>query len=142
MALACPLASRLRRDGQLPWLLAVGQPNADREEFGLIERLAPQRTLLLADRESLRWQPYWQQNFGNHQLELLNVGTRPMPASLQLAGRFWEESEEVVAAAIDEPRALLWASLLAARSGEPRPGGRAGEPLLDLRSARTPMTLS
>ena len=117
MALACPLVNRLRHDGQLPWLLAVGQPAG--EDFRLIHRLAPQRILLLTGQGSPPLQPYWQREFGDHKLEWMNVGMRPMPESLQLAHRFWGESKEVVAAAIDEPQALLRGSALAAQLGEP-----------------------
>ena len=125
LAIACPLVSRLRHDGQFPWLLAISTPPSG-EAVRLVDRLAARRMLILAGQQ----RPELQRAFGDRPVDLLDLGIRPMPASLQLARRFWRKSEEVVAAAIDEPRAVLWAALLAARRDHAHRSARGGEPLL------------
>ncbi len=114
LAVACPVVNRLRQGGRLPWLLAVAAPPA-REVVRLVDRLAPQRMLLLSGRAKAELQ----RAFAGRAVDVLDVGTRPMSASLQVARRFWEQSQEVVGASIEEPEAMLWGSLLAARRGEP-----------------------
>ena len=114
LAVACPVVSRVRHGEQLPWLLAVAAPPA-KEVVRLVDRLAPQRMLLLSGQANTELQ----RAFAGRTVDLMDIGTRPASASLQVARRFWGKSPEVVGASIEEPEAMLWGSLLAARRGEP-----------------------
>ena len=114
VAVACPLASRLRHDGRVPLLIAVGTPPT-KEAEDLLDRVAPQGCLMLLSGPD----PGPPASLMKPSTEVVVAGPSPIQGSLLLAKRFWGKSRDIVVAALDDPEAAILGSTLASHLSIP-----------------------
>ncbi len=112
--LAAPLASRLQVKRETPPLFLVASAG-DELATEFLSRLKPERCLLLTSEEDLSAELRLDPSV----VEVVQVGSDPLQAGILLAQRFWDATEEVVAAAIEEPREAILGATLAAHRGIP-----------------------
>ena len=114
LAVAAPVAGRLRDRGGIPLLVAVGfQPGKAAET--LLGRLAPSRRLVLACGKTYESFPDQIRACA----EVISIPSSPSSASLMVAERFWGESEKIVVATLDDVEAVILGSTLAAHLSLP-----------------------
>jgi hypothetical protein len=114
LAIASPLAGRLRRGDEVPYLLAVSTPPG-REVQALLSRLAPRRSLVLTPAAN----PDLIAALPGPSPEVFLTGADPLAASLLVAKRFWGTCGMAVVAPREDPAALILGSALAARLSVP-----------------------
>jgi hypothetical protein len=108
MAIAAPLAERLRKKEHPSRLIAVEYPPSGRANW-LISRVAPHKTVVLTPRDHVRLGPV----LSALEPEIVPLGIDPVAASFALAKRFWKRAHQAVVASADDPEAILLGSLLA-----------------------------
>ena len=114
LALAAPLAAKLRSGPALPIVMAISEPPTQ-EAVELLKRIAPRRAIVLTAGE----RPFLAQGLDGLPADLLDLGAVPLTAGRYLARRFWEQTDEVVLAFSDDPGGFLLGATLAAHGSVP-----------------------
>jgi len=114
LALAAPVAARLRQAGSAPLVVAISDPPTHEADW-LIGLAQPQRPVVLAPERPNRLGHALQQLSP----EIVAIGSDAAEASLRVATRFWGQSREAVVAAADDPEAVILGSALAAARAVP-----------------------
>jgi hypothetical protein len=114
LCIATPLAARLKTDGHAPILLAVSMPPAD-AAISLLNRIGSRRCLALTSFPIRGLIP----GLEKIPTKIIAVDQDPTRTGLRIARDFWQRSDRIVIASLDEPESLILGSTLATQLNVP-----------------------
>lgn len=116
LAVASPVAAKIRQLDKMPILLVFG-PEPVREQTRLLEKLGP----LLGSCTILTSDPnlFLSRNQGSFVTNVVPTTSEPSETGLLVAKYFWQETDSVVVASIDDSAAAVLGAALASHLGVP-----------------------
>jgi hypothetical protein len=109
LAVAAPVAAHARRDGRVPLVIAITN-TPTREAERLVTLAAPRHALVFNSARPFKRSVAFQ----DLRAQVLPTGSTPAQDSLLVARQFWTQSRQAVAAAVEDPEAVILGGALAA----------------------------